>query len=123
MTAPPPRIGTSGWNYQHWRGIFYPRALPPARWLAYYADQFDTVEINYSFYRLPSRESFAAWAAQAPDSFLFAVKGNRFITHLKRLVDIVGPSFCAEIFSPSKMQSNSLEVNIKPKGRSIASRC
>jgi uncharacterized protein YecE (DUF72 family) len=87
MTAPPLRTGTSGWNYKHWRGIFYPADLPPARWLDYYARHFDTVEINYSFYRLPSIENFAAWADQVPASFLFAVKGNRFITHLKRLRD------------------------------------
>ncbi|HZS02566.1 MAG TPA: DUF72 domain-containing protein [Chloroflexota bacterium] len=85
MAVPPLRIGTSGWNYKHWRGIFYPRDLPAARWLDFYCQHFDTVEINYSFYRLPSRDNFAAWAEQAPPGFLFAVKGNRFITHLKRL--------------------------------------
>lgn len=79
------RIGTSGWNYKHWRGIFYPRDLPPSGWLSFYARHFDTVEINYSFYRLPTRENFVAWAEDAPAGFLFAVKGNRFITHLKRL--------------------------------------
>jgi uncharacterized protein YecE (DUF72 family) len=96
MTLAPLRIGTSGWNYKHWRGIFYPRDLPPGRWLDYYAQHFDTVEINYSFYRLPLRENFAAWAEQAPPGFLFAVKGNRFITHLKRLREPAEPitRFC-----------------------------
>ena len=87
MALPPLRIGTSGWNYQHWRGIFYPRELPSGRWLELYAEHFDTVEINYSFYRLPSRENFVAWQERAPAGFLFATKGNRFITHLKRLRD------------------------------------
>jgi uncharacterized protein YecE (DUF72 family) len=91
MTAPALRIGTSGWNYQHWRGIFYPRDLPPARWLDFYCGHFDTVEINYSFYRLPSRDNFATWAERVPAGFLFAVKGNRFISHLKRLRDPAGP--------------------------------
>jgi uncharacterized protein YecE (DUF72 family) len=87
MSLPPLRIGTSGWNYKHWRGIFYSRDLPSSRWLDYYAEHFDTVEINYSFYRLPSPENFATWREQAPAGFLFATKGNRFITHLKRLHD------------------------------------
>ncbi|HEY7067333.1 MAG TPA: DUF72 domain-containing protein [Chloroflexota bacterium] len=91
MSEPALRIGTSGWNYKHWRGIFYARDLPAARWLDYYAQHFDTVEINYSFYRLPSRDNFGAWAEQVPPGFLFAVKGNRFITHLKRLRDPAEP--------------------------------
>ena len=81
------RIGTSGWNYKHWRNIFYPPGLPASRWLEYYVEHFDTVEINYSFYRLPTAENFAAWRERVPPGFLFAVKGNRFITHLKRLTD------------------------------------
>jgi uncharacterized protein YecE (DUF72 family) len=87
----PLRIGTSGWNYKHWRKIFYPLDLPPRGWLEFYARHFDTVEINYSFYRLPTRENFAAWAEHAPPGFLFAVKGNRFITHLKRLAEPEAP--------------------------------
>jgi uncharacterized protein YecE (DUF72 family) len=86
-----PRIGTSGWNYRHWRGVFYPPGLPPARWLEYYAREFETVEINYSFYRLPTPENFANWRKQVLDGFDFAVKGNRFITHLKRLADPSDP--------------------------------
>jgi uncharacterized protein YecE (DUF72 family) len=91
MREPKPRIGTSGWNYRHWRGVFYPSGLPAARWLAGYAREFETVEINYSFYRLPTPENFATWREQVPDGFDFAVKGNRFITHLKRLADPVEP--------------------------------
>ena len=91
MAEPALRIGTSGWNYQHWRGIFYPRDLPSARWLSYYAAHFDTVEINFSFYRLPTRENFATWREEVPPGFLFVTKGNRFVTHLKRLRDPAEP--------------------------------
>jgi uncharacterized protein YecE (DUF72 family) len=83
--TPELRIGCSGWNYRTWRGTFYPAELPPARWLAYYATTFDTVEANGTFYRLPSGETFAAWATQTPPGFVMAVKASRFLTHLKRL--------------------------------------
>lgn len=78
-------IGTSGWVYPHWRGPFYPDGLPEPRWLDYYASHFASVEVNNSFYRLPTREMFAAWRAQTPAEFVFAVKANRFITHMKKL--------------------------------------
>lgn len=81
------RIGTSGWVYNHWRGIFYPPELPQPAWFARYAADFDTVEINNSFYRLPSAETFAGWREQAPPGFLYAVKASRFLTHLKKLKD------------------------------------
>jgi uncharacterized protein YecE (DUF72 family) len=81
------RIGTSGWIYPHWRGRFYPPELPQRAWLEFYASHFDTVEVNYSFYRLPSRESFADWAARTPTDFCFALKGSRFVTQMKRLKD------------------------------------
>jgi len=81
------RVGTSGWHYDHWRGVFYPPGLKKGEWLAFYAGSFDTVEINYSFYRLPSRSNFEAWARQAPPGFIFAVKASRFITHVKKLRD------------------------------------
>ena len=83
--ATSPRVGCSGWNYKAWRGSFYPKELAVARWLAFYASRLDTVEINNTFYRLPERLTFAAWHAQAPDGFLFAVKASRFLTHMKRL--------------------------------------
>jgi uncharacterized protein YecE (DUF72 family) len=78
-------IGTSGWVYGHWKGRFYPEDLPQEAWLGYYAQQFDTVEINYSFYQLPSEKDFRTWEEQAPEGFLYAVKGNRYITHMKNL--------------------------------------
>lgn len=79
------RIGTSGWEYAHWRGRFYPRDLPVDRRLEFYAERFDTVELNNSFYRLPEADTFAAWRRRVPDGFAFAVKASRYLTHLKRL--------------------------------------
>ena len=82
-------IGTSGWNYKHWsNGVFYPQGLKPAKWLHHYYQYFNTVEINYSFYRLPKRETFEKWYRSTPERFVFAVKANRFITHVKRLKEV-----------------------------------
>jgi uncharacterized protein YecE (DUF72 family) len=85
---PQVRIGCSGWNYPHWRELFYPRALPESRWLEHYARTFDTVEVNSTFYRLPTRKSAAAWASATPDGFVFSVKGSRYLTHVKRLREL-----------------------------------
>jgi uncharacterized protein YecE (DUF72 family) len=81
------RIGTSGWSYRHWRGRFYPGDVPLSRALAYYTGIFDTVEINSSFYRLPPESALANWRDSTPPGFLFAVKGSRFLTHMKKLKD------------------------------------
>ncbi len=81
------RIGTSGWHYNHWRGRFYPDKLPASRMLSHYAAQFDTVELNNSFYRLPSESAFQDWRDTTPANFRFAVKASRFITHMKKLKD------------------------------------
>ncbi len=86
-------IGTSGWVYRWWRGVFYPEALPQRAWLAHYVRHFNTVEINATFYRLPNPETFARWREAAPPGFVYAVKASRQITHLKRLKD------CAEALS------------------------
>ena len=80
-------IGTSGWHYEHWRDKFYPEKLAKAKWLEFYAGHFDTVELNNSFYRLPSEDAFANWRDSSPANFTFAVKVSRFITHIKRLKD------------------------------------
>ncbi len=85
------RIGVSGWTYAPWRGHFYPPRLPQKRELSYAAGQFPALEINGTFYGLQRPEAFARWAAETPDGFTFAVKGSRFITHTKRLVDIEAP--------------------------------
>jgi len=80
-------IGTSGWHYAHWRGPFYPHTLAPAEMLRCYAEHFATVEINNSFYRLPTDDALAKWHAETPADFCFAVKASRYITHRKRLRD------------------------------------
>ena len=81
-------VGCSGWNYDHWRGgVFYPPRLPAREWLPFYAERFDTVEVNSSFYRLPQRDSVARWVDAVPDEFVFSVKVSRYITHVKRLSD------------------------------------
>jgi uncharacterized protein YecE (DUF72 family) len=79
--------GTSGWQYRDWRDRFYPHDLAQNRWLEYYASRFTTVEVNNTFYRLPSSETFAAWAGRVPADFVFAIKASRFLTHYKRLVE------------------------------------
>lgn len=80
-------IGTSGWNYPHWSGLFYPRELKPGAWFQHYAKFFDTVEVNNTFYRLPAPEVFVRWGKDAPSGFCFALKASRFITHVKRLLE------------------------------------
>ncbi len=83
------RIGCSGWNYDHWRhGVFYPERLPARRWLDHYAQHFDTVEVNATFYRLPREPAVANWVAETPPGFVFAVKMSRYVTHVKRLRDL-----------------------------------
>ena len=84
------RIGCSGWNYKHWRERVYPKGLPPSRWLDHYAGLFDTVEVNATFYRLPTRSAVANWVAQSPPDFLFAIKASRYLTHIKRLTNLAG---------------------------------
>lgn len=81
-------LGTSGYNYRHWRGRFYPEDLPAQDWLSYYAGEFATVELNVTFYRLPLAKTFANWYARTPPGFSFALKGSRAVTHLKRLAGV-----------------------------------
>ncbi len=78
-------VGTSGWHYRHWRGRYYPDTLPTSKWLQWYTRDFDCVEINNSFYRLPTVKAVQNWYAETPPGFLFAVKASRLITHLKKL--------------------------------------
>ena len=80
-------IGTSGWHYKHWCGPFYPEKHSPAKMLNFYLAHFDTVEINNSFYKLPSEQTFANWRQATPAGFCFAVKASRFLTHNKKLKD------------------------------------
>lgn len=80
-------IGTSGWHYKHWQGTFYPAETKPKAYLPEFLKYFRTVEINNSFYKLPSATTFAEWRNSVPDDFTFAVKANRYITHMKKLKD------------------------------------
>jgi uncharacterized protein YecE (DUF72 family) len=79
------KVGTSGWTYPHWQGVFYPPDRPKSRWLEYYAQHFDTVELNATFYRLPKPKVFENWHNRTPDGFLWSVKASKYITHTKRL--------------------------------------
>jgi len=85
-------IGTSGYAYLHWGdGVFYPQELPQKQWLEYYARHLPSVELNVTFYRLPDRSVFRSWRERTPLSFTFAIKGSRYITHIKRLKDCREP--------------------------------
>jgi uncharacterized protein YecE (DUF72 family) len=80
-------IGTSGYTYTHWRKVFYPPDLASSKWLEFYSQYFNSVELNVTFYRLPKKEVFKSWYKRTPKDFKFIVKGSRFITHIKRLKD------------------------------------
>jgi len=84
-------IGISGFDYESWRGVFYPRGLPRARWLNYAAARFNSIELNGTFYSLKSPETYRRWTASVPAHFVFAVKGSRFITHNLKLGNVEGP--------------------------------
>jgi len=81
------RIGTSGWQYKHWSGVFYPPELPQKRWLEHYVTRFDTVEVNNTFYRVPKAQTFDNWQRRAPEGFCYVLKYSRYGTHIKRLAD------------------------------------
>jgi uncharacterized protein YecE (DUF72 family) len=80
-------IGTSGWSYVHWSGVFYPPDLKTSNWLSFYITHFNSVEINNTFYHLPTTSAFRVWKESAPKGFIYALKGSRFITHMKKLKD------------------------------------
>jgi uncharacterized protein YecE (DUF72 family) len=101
-------VGCSGWVYKHWRGLLYPEGLPQKRWFERYAEEFDTVEINASFYRLPAAGTFDKWHDQAPPGFRYAVKASRFITHMKKLKD------CAEAVATFVELARRLEAFLGP---------
>lgn len=83
-------LGTSGWQYKHWKGIFYPEDIPPKDWLSYYAKYFNSVEVNFSFYRQVKPETYHKWREVVDEDFVFSIKGNRFITHTRRLDGVDG---------------------------------
>jgi uncharacterized protein YecE (DUF72 family) len=84
-------IGTSGWQYRHWRGAFYPQDVPQRQWLEYYASNFATVENNGTFYRLPARGIAEDWRSRTPGGFVMGVKASRYLTHVRRLRDPAEP--------------------------------
>ena len=84
-------VGTSGWNYPHWKGVFYPNGLSQTKWLQHYIKFFNCVELNVTFYRLVKKKTFQNWRETSPKDFYFVAKGSRFITHIKRLNDIKQP--------------------------------
>ena len=81
------RVGCSGWQYRDWRGALYPEGVGQARWLGRYAEVFDTVEVNSTFYRLASRDAVERWVRQTPPDFLFALKASRYLIHMRKLRD------------------------------------
>lgn len=85
------RIGCSGFNYSHWLGTFYPQDLPQRKWFQHYCTVFSSVELNVTFYRVPLPATFDKWYQETPDDFVFSLKGSRFITHVKRLIDPEAP--------------------------------
>ena len=84
------RVGTSGWQYEHWRGVLYPPESSPSQWFGYFCDRFDTVEVNNTFYHLPEAKTFDTWHDQAPPGFRYTLKFSRYGTHLKKLKDPQG---------------------------------
>ncbi len=87
----PVHVGTSGWQYAHWRGRLYPRGLPQRRWLEFYAECFAAVEVNATFYRLPRRATVEGWRDRTPADFVIALKASRYLTHVRRLRDPIEP--------------------------------
>jgi uncharacterized protein YecE (DUF72 family) len=114
-------VGTSGWQYRHWRSDFYPEKLPLKRWFEHYAGVFSTVELNNSFYRQPPMETWQRWREQARPGFCYAVKANRFISHIKRFSD---PKIRWSAFSRAPMSSSrtSARCCFRRHRRFIASR-
>src|SRR5947208_844488 len=106
------RIGISGWRYAGWRGKFYPKDLPQRRELEFAASKFNSVEINGSFYSLQLPSSYQRWYSETPDDFVFAVKGARFITHMKRLRDVGTP--LANFFASGVL---ALREKLGPRGK------
>jgi uncharacterized protein YecE (DUF72 family) len=102
------RVGTSGFSYQHWRGVFYPEDIPQRRWLEFYAEHFDCVEINSSFYHLPDKATLISWRKRTPEKFLFILKGSRYVSHIKRLQD------CADAVKLFYERAQLLEEKLGP---------
>ncbi len=108
-------IGTSGWSYQHWRGAYYPPGLAARHWLRHYASQFQTTEINGSFYRLPTTDTVEQWLAQVPEDFIFCPKMSRYLTHMKKLKDPEEPlQRFFSIFEPMRGRMGPVLLQLPP---------
>lgn len=108
-------IGTSGWSYKHWRGLYYPPKLPARLWLSYYAKEFNTTEINGSFYRIPTIETVENWMAQVPKGFVFCPKMSRFLSHMKKLRDPEEPlERFFSVFEPMKKMMGPVLIQLPP---------
>jgi uncharacterized protein YecE (DUF72 family) len=111
-------VGTSGWQYPSWRGLFYPRELPQRDWLGHYAARFGCVEVNNTFYNLPTAETFAGWAERTPDDFRFALKLSRYLTHIRRLRDPDDPvQLFLERATPLAAKTGPLLLQLPPTMR------
>lgn len=108
-------IGTSGWSYKDWKGLYYPENLKPTEWLTYYAKQFDITEINTSFYHLPKPQTAINWAAKVPAGFKFCPKISRYLTHMKKLQEPEEPlQRFFEVFAPIKKSLGPVLVQLPP---------
>ena len=101
-------IGCSGFSYRHWRGTFYPEGLAQKEWFTHYCSIFSSVELNVTFYRTPSQETFRRWYQQSPPNFAFTLKGSRYITHVKRLMESEAP--LDKLFAPARELREKLQV-------------
>lgn len=108
-------IGTSGWSYKHWTGVFYPEHTQPNKFLEYYITQFDCVELNASFYYPPKKATVAAWMRRTPETFIFCPKMSRFITHLRRLVNAESSlENFFHLFEPMKDRLGPILIQLPP---------
>ena len=101
-------IGTSGWSYKHWQGVFYPEGLKSKDWLSFYTKTFSTVEVNSTFYRTPQEKTMDGWREKSPDNFVFTLKMNRFITHRKKLQSV--ETLLKQFFDRARRLGNKLGV-------------
>jgi uncharacterized protein YecE (DUF72 family) len=109
-------IGTSGWSYKHWKGLFYPEGLKETLWLEYYSRTFDIAEINTSFYHLPKHQTVLNWIEKAPEGFLFCPKLSRYITHMKKLKDVEEPlQRFFDVFAPMQAHTGPVLVQLPPQ--------
>ncbi len=108
-------IGTSGWSYKHWKGIYYPPELKPAAWLGYISQQFHTTEINTSFYHMPKQQSVLNWMTAVPEGFRFCPKLSRYITHMKKLKEPEEPlARFFDVFAPMQKMMGPVLMQLPP---------